>query len=248
MKGILKVLALALFLPPAHDAQAQAESYEGIWQGTNAQASYFLLRVAGNKVVLVDLASLELTRKTLASSYRGELETSRSGDPIATVRVITVDPDSQGSGTISANPDETLNISWCHLQSGGCLAGFRSTLKKVLTPYDAQAQSPWYEGVWEQEGSPGIYYSLLVEGDEVVLVDLASLERTGQTLAAAYRGKWSAGDAGAPIASLRAIARHPGVPDRLDIAVLADKTLQLSWCSTSNDCAIGVYTTLRKVF
>jgi hypothetical protein len=167
---------------------------------------------------------------------------------MVTVRVIMVDTNSQGSGTITVNADSTLNVYWCRLQSGSCIAGVTTTIKKVLTPYDAQAQPVWYEGIWQQDGSPNSYYALHVEGDEIVLVDFASLERTGQALTAAYRGKWSVDASGSAMASLRTVTPHPLVSDRADLSVNADKTLTISRCNTANGCVIGTYTTIRKVF
>ena len=132
MKGILRLLALAALLASAHEAQAQAEWFDGIWQDSRNQNAYFSLHIDGNQVVLVDLATLERTGRTLASAYRGELGTTAAGAPMATVRVLAVDPDSQGSAQIFVNEDKTLRISWCHLQNGGCLAGFTSTITKVF--------------------------------------------------------------------------------------------------------------------
>jgi hypothetical protein len=132
MRGILKVFAVSLLLSAAPHVQAQAEWFDGIWQNRDNPASYFSLHIEGNQVVLVDLATLERTGRTLASSYRGELGTSPIGTPMATVRVITVHPDSQGSAEIFVNEDKTLSVYWCHQQAGGCVVGTISTLRKVF--------------------------------------------------------------------------------------------------------------------
>jgi hypothetical protein len=81
MNWIPGVLALSaqLLLTDGAQTQTGAEAFEGIWQNTANAASYFSLHVDADQLVLVDLASLERTRKTLASSYRGQIETSRSG-------------------------------------------------------------------------------------------------------------------------------------------------------------------------
>jgi hypothetical protein len=132
MNGILKVCAVALLLVSAPDVEAQAEWFDGIWQSQSNPDSYFSLHIDGNQVVLVDLATLERTGRTLSASYRGQLGTLPSGVPMATVRVIAVHPDSQGSAEIFANADRTLSIYWCRQQEGGCVVGFISTLRKVF--------------------------------------------------------------------------------------------------------------------
>jgi hypothetical protein len=132
MKRILKIFAFALFLSSGTEARAQAEWFDGIWQNQDNPASYFSLHIEGSQVVLVDLATLERTGRTLTASYRGEIGTSHTGTPMATVRVITVHPDSQGSAEIFVNEDKTLSVYWCHQQAGGCVIGAISTLRKVF--------------------------------------------------------------------------------------------------------------------
>jgi hypothetical protein len=53
----------------------------------------------------------------------------------------------------------------------------------------AQSTAPDVEGIWRDINSNSKYYSLHVEGDSVVLLDLSRLERTHDTLASAYMGK-----------------------------------------------------------
>lgn len=134
MNRTLKYLLLASMLCAAHaaSAQTQAESFEGIWQDESDSESYFSLHIEGDEVVLVDLAGLERTGKTLASSYYGRLHLTPSGLTVADVQALSPQPDSQGSAEIGPGPDNTLYIYWCHEPEGNCVVGVRSTLRKIF--------------------------------------------------------------------------------------------------------------------
>jgi hypothetical protein len=54
------------------------------------------------------------------------------------------------------------------------------------------AQSPLsYEGIWQDINDPKSYYTLHENGDSVVLVKLADIEKTSSTLVSAYTGRKS---------------------------------------------------------
>ncbi len=69
--------------------------------------------------------------------------------------------------------------------------GFLLSLFATVPCSLAQSVSPDLDGIWRDTQSNSKYYSFHVEGDAVVMLDLARVEKTASTLSSAYTGKLS---------------------------------------------------------
>lgn len=113
----------------------------------------------------------------------------------------------------------------------------------------AQAQAERFTGIWQSESNPEAYYSLHVVGNEVVLIDMATLEFTGETLAASFHGTIGLSQNGTPMATVRALDAHPNGQRSAEIVPRTDGTLTIYWCNQPDgECVLGILTHIRKVF
>lgn len=119
----------------------------------------------------------------------------------------------------------------------------------VATSTKALAQAERFEGIWRDERQPDSYFSLHIEADQVVLIDLASVERTGESLAASYRGQLGLSPTGTPKASVKVIQRHPDTQGSAEIFPDGPDKLHIAWCyQPEGGCIVGILTTITKVF
>jgi hypothetical protein len=65
------VTSLLVVLLLAGPCLGQDPGYAGIWQDVDNSANYFAISENGDALVLISLASIELSRNTLKSSYIG---------------------------------------------------------------------------------------------------------------------------------------------------------------------------------
>lgn len=131
MKGIATTLFISALLF-ASGARAQAERFEGIWQSESDPQAYYSLHIDGDRVVLVDLKSLEMTGATLSSTFSGRIGQSPSGGAMATVEVLQAHPDGQRSAEIFPGDEDRLHIYWCNQEPDACVIGILTHIRKVF--------------------------------------------------------------------------------------------------------------------
>jgi hypothetical protein len=119
----------------------------------------------------------------------------------------------------------------------------------VLLGRPALAQSSPFEGIWQDIKNPHSYFSIQISGTQVVLVDLAELERRGATLKAAYMGEISQDAQGNPVANLVVLDDIGDMQKSAEVVPRSSTELTIYWCmQKTGSCVIGILQHLQKVF
>jgi hypothetical protein len=118
----------------------------------------------------------------------------------------------------------------------------------IFLSNSAQAQLSKFEGIWQGVQNPDEYYSIHIEGDKVVFIDLAGLEESGETLNSAYYGSIVESASGTSSAKLSVLVKHANIPAGVELLPTSATDLIVFWCFSGLDCVAGLAEQIRKVF
>jgi hypothetical protein len=122
----------------------------------------------------------------------------------------------------------------------------------VLLGTSAQAQtSPYskYAGIWRDFFKPNKYYSLQVNGSEMIFIDLSGLETSGNTLFSSYYGGVVPSVGPSLEARFTVFAERQLLPASLWIFFESDKDLWANWsCGVGTEGCLHALQHLIKVF
>ncbi len=131
MNGLVRTVICAVLILMCGATQAQLTELEGIWQDIDHPEYYFSLHINGDRVVLVDLGSLERTSTTLKSAYIGNIREYEPGKFDSYLKVLVEDMTEQKYAQIYLTPGTDLNIYW-GCQPLHCVAGFFQRIRKIF--------------------------------------------------------------------------------------------------------------------
>lgn len=120
----------------------------------------------------------------------------------------------------------------------------------VLTAPAVRSQESSLEGIWRDTRNSDHYFSIHVNGDRMVLIDLAAIEYHGETLSASFIGKIAEPDHAFLEAKLQVLDENTEGRLSAHAVFYSDASLDLYRCSKPvfDDCVIGVMLNLRKLF
>lgn len=118
---MFKLMVLAVLLISSSACLAEdMKLYEGIWQNTTNELSYYSIRAKDQQVVLIDLSGIELTRSTLASAYigsnivNGSILMSQVSPPTAIISLgLTFQSSNEGTIVPGCVVSETVSGATC---------------------------------------------------------------------------------------------------------------------------------------
>ena len=126
------------------------------------------------------------------------------------------------------------------------------TLSSLLYAQSAPPAVSTLEGIWQNTQHTDAYYAVHINdaGDRLLLIDLAGLEKSGETLRSSYHGPISDSGSGYWQARLRPLQQAPVLPASADVTAPAvGARLYINWgCAPGVDMCVGIVQELRKVF
>lgn len=96
--------------------------------------------------------------------------------------------------------------------------GIFTLIFSVLVSNGVQAQFSAFQGVWQDVQDPTKFYSIHINGTEVVLIDLGGLEESAVTRASAYYGTIEYSTSGFYEARLSVLEINPASPTGVYVA------------------------------
>jgi hypothetical protein len=123
------------------------------------------------------------------------------------------------------------------------------TILLLVISFSVKAQYIEFAGIWQDSNNPNKYYSIQVNENRMVLIDLPGLEVSGNTLFSSFIGEIAPSNVQIPEARLKVLVEHQYLPTSAYIALTSTKDLYISWgCGAGVSNCIGLVQKLSKIF
>ena len=120
----------------------------------------------------------------------------------------------------------------------------------LVIAFPVQAQFSPYAGIWRGLGDSSKYYSIQINGNQIVFIDLPGLTENGEILPSSFHGEIEFSNVGFVQARLYVRVEQPGLPSGLSI--FFDNTqpeASVSWgCPPEVENCAQFVQRIRKIF